>query len=104
VADDFAPILQLGGASWSKAVNPIQQRGLEAVYNGGGTPEDDAQISLLWLKAYGAGAVVISGPDSQEYWKPYPHPEKFEGVLPLLWRAEDVSIFVCHRTPLRWRM
>jgi len=92
-ADDFAPILQLGGASWSKAMNPIQQRGLEAVYNGGGTPENDARISLLWLKAYGAGAVVISGPDSQEYWKPYAHPGKFEGVLPLLWHAEDVSIY-----------
>ena len=36
---------------------------------------------------------MISGPDSQEYWKPYAHPGKFEGVLPLLWRAEDVSIY-----------
>ncbi len=97
-ANAFTDVVQLSGSSWSTAPNPVQQRGVNAVYNGGATSEEDARVSLLWMKAYGAGAVAISGPHSQEYWKPYSHPAKFEGVLPVLWRADDVTIY---RVPLR---
>jgi hypothetical protein len=45
------------------------------------------------MKAYGVTAVAVSGPNSREYWKPFFHPTKFEGMLPVLWRAEDVTIY-----------
>ena len=81
-------------------MNPVQQLGVAAVYNGGATPEQDARISLAWLKAFGVGAIAVSGPQSQEYWKPYAHPTKFEGVLPTLWRTDDVIMYrVPQRTP-----
>src|SRR5207248_3803560 len=59
---------------------------------------EDRHLTLTWLKAYGVGAVAISGKDSQEYWKPFTHPEKFEGVLPALWTEGGVTIY---RVPLR---
>jgi hypothetical protein len=97
-ANAFTDIAQFSGSSWSKALNPVQQRAVDAVYNGGATPEEDARVSPPWLKAYGVGAIAVSGPRSQEYWKPYAHPAKFEGVLPVLWRADDVTLY---RVPLR---
>jgi hypothetical protein len=92
-ANAFTDVSQFAGAAWSEAMNPVQQLGVDAVYNGGATAEEDARVSLAWLKAFGVGAIAISGPNSQEYWKPYSHPNKFEGLLPVLWRADDVAIY-----------
>lgn len=92
-ANAFTEIQQFGGGSWSAAASQIQQRGVAALYNGGPTPELDSRISLAWLKAFGVGAVAVSGPKSQEFWKPFAHPTKFEGVLPVLWREDDVTIY-----------
>ena len=75
-ANAFTGIVQFSGSSWSKAINPVQQLGVDAVYNGGQTPGEDARVSLAWLKAYGVGAVAISDPPSRAYWKPYAHPAK----------------------------
>ena len=47
--------------------------------------------ALLWLKAYGAQAIAVVGPNSQEFFRPYAHPEAFREALPELWReGEDV--------------
>jgi hypothetical protein len=92
-AGAFTDIEQLGGGSWSVAYNPVLQRAVEAIYNGGDTAEEDARVSIAWLKAFGAGAVVVSGPKSQEYWKGFAHPAKFDGTLPTLWSEDDVTIY-----------
>jgi hypothetical protein len=92
-ANAFSDVKQFSGSSWSKAMNPVQQLGVAAIYNGASTPEQDARISLLWLKAFGVGAIAVDGPSSQEFWKPYTHPSKFEGVLPVLWRMDDVTMY-----------
>jgi hypothetical protein len=97
-ADDFTDVWQFSGSSWSQAYNQSQQRGLAAVYNGGDTPQQDARIALDWLRAFGVGAIAVSGPNSHEYWKPFVHPAKFEGLLPVLWHEEDVTIY---RVPQR---
>jgi hypothetical protein len=96
-ADAFADIEQLGGGSWSTAYNLVQQRAKAGIYNGGETDEADARVSIAWLKAFGAGAVAVSGPKSQEFWKVYAHPTKFDGRLPVLWSEDDVTIY---RVPL----
>ncbi len=57
----------------------------------------EAEYSILWLKAYGARAVGVSGPRSTEYFKPYSNPKKFEGVLPVLWRDGDDAIYQVSR-------
>ena len=92
-ANNFTDIWQLSGSSWSQAYNQAQQRGLASIYNGGDTPQQDARVALDWLGAFGVGAIAVSGPNSQEYWKPFTHPAKFESLLPVLWRADDVTIY-----------
>jgi len=89
----FTPLQQFTGSSWSMAYNPIQQRGQDAAFFAAEAPEQDARISLAWLKAYGVGAVCVVGPKSPEFWKPYRHPQKYEGQLPVLWRADDTAIY-----------
>jgi hypothetical protein len=100
-ANAFTELQQFSGSSWSMPYNLTQQRGLREIYKGGETAERDARVSLAWLKAYGAGAVGVSGPHSSEFWKSYiVHPAKFEGILPVLWREDDVTIYrVPQRTP-----
>jgi hypothetical protein len=84
------------------AYSQTQQRALAAIYRG----DDD---SVAWLQAYGATAVVVSSPASKVYWKPYAHPEIFEGVLPVLWSEEGVTVYRVPRgsrlpeTVLSWR-
>jgi len=89
----YTDIPQFSGGSWSTAYSQIQQRAVAAVYNGGGTPEQDTRAGLVWLKAFGVGAVVVSGPKSEEFWKPFAHPAEFERLLPVLWREDDVTIY-----------
>lgn len=94
----FSDSPQFSGSSWSIAYNHTQQRGLEAIYKGGDTAERDARVSLAWLKAFGVGAVAISSPDSEEFWKGFAHPTKFDGVLQTLWSEGGVTIY---RVPQR---
>jgi hypothetical protein len=83
----FSAVPQFSGGSWSIAYSQIQQTGLNSVYSGG------ARQALAWLKAFGVGAAGISSPDSQEFWKGFSPPQKFEGVLPVLWRESGVTIY-----------
>jgi hypothetical protein len=96
-ANAFADIQQLGGGSWSVAYNQVQQRAIQGIYNGGETADEDARVSIAWSKAFGTGAIVVSGPKSQETWKRFTHPTKFEGLLPALWSEDDVTVY---RVPL----
>jgi hypothetical protein len=52
-----------------------------------------AEASIFWLKAFGARAIAVSGPQSTQHFKAFAHPQKFDGVLPLLWREGGDSIY-----------
>jgi hypothetical protein len=79
---------QLSGGSYSTTPNQSQQKAMAEILT---SPE--AATSILWLKAFGVQAVTVSGPQSTEFWKPYRNPKKFDGLLPLLWREDDVTIY-----------
>jgi hypothetical protein len=57
----------------------------------------DGAVARDWLRIYGCDAVIVSGPASEEQFKPYVYPRKFDGVLPLLWRENDVAIYAVPR-------
>lgn len=97
-ANTFTDIQQFTGESFTMAVNQVQQRADTAIVFGTAGIPAEMRMMLAWLKAYGVGAVATSGKGSDEFWKPYPHPDKFEGVLPVLWRSGGVTIY---RVPLR---
>ena len=97
-ANTFTSLQQFTGGSFSMATNQVQQRADTAIGFGVADVHDDARLTLTWLKAFGVGAIAISGKDSQEYWRAFGHPEKFTGVLPALWSEGGVTIY---RVPLR---
>jgi len=98
-ANAFTDLEQFAGGAWTVAYNQVQQRANFGIYNAGDTPEEDARVSTIWLKAFGTGAVAVSGPNSHEVWKArFAHPTKFAGRLPALWSEDDVTIY---RVPLR---
>jgi hypothetical protein len=83
----YSRVPQFSGGSWSMAYNPVQQ-----FANDGVQAVEDTREPLLWLKAYGVGAVCVVGPGSPEFWKTMHYPRKFDG-LRVLWREDDTTIF-----------
>ena len=70
------------------------------IYTDANAGDRGAEYSLVWLKTFGARAISVSGPGSEQYYKAFAHPRKFDGVLPLLWRDHDDSIYaVPSRSP-----
>jgi hypothetical protein len=75
------------------APNWIQQVAVYTIYSGQNAGPQDAAISLLWLKAFGCGAIVVPGRDSQDHYHAVANPDKFDGLLPLVWRESGESIY-----------
>jgi hypothetical protein len=92
----FTATPQLGGGSYSTTPNWNLQNAIRTTVTSTGT--EGARMSLLWLKAFGVQAVAVTGPESKEFWGPNADPKKFDGLLPVLWRQEGVTIY---RVPLR---
>lgn len=63
------------------------------IYTGENAGSRDAEVSVLWLKAFGCHAIYVPGPMSRVVTHPFAHPEKFQGVLPVLWHQEDDTIY-----------
>ncbi len=96
--DTFTSMEQLSAQPYTTAPNWEQQIAMYTIYVGQNAGDRDGDFSLLWLKAFGVQAVAVPGPQSPEYWKPFTKPRKFEGMLPVLWREDDTTIY---RVPQR---
>ena len=68
-----------------------------AIYTGQNAGRNDTRFSILWLKAYGADAIGVSGRHSTEVFHPFWNPYKFEGVLPVVWRDGDNAVYDLER-------
>ncbi len=91
--NNFSDVPQLLGGADPMLPNPMMRIIGYVLYSGISDQARDAQVSILWLKAFGAHAVVVPGPASSEYFKPFANPGKFEGVLPVLWREAGDTIY-----------
>jgi len=63
------------------------------IMSGDSAGSHDAEYSVLWMKALGVHAVVVSGPGSTEIYHVFHDPKKFEGVLASVWRNRDDVIY-----------
>jgi hypothetical protein len=84
---------QLGAEHEPFSPNLMADIAVYTIYTGQNAADRDAEYSILWLKAFGCHAITVPGPQSREDYRPFRNPRKFEGVLPLLWRDEDDSIY-----------
>jgi hypothetical protein len=98
-AEVFTRVPQLGGQQYPTAPNFSQQVAVYIVDTGQNAGARDGAVSILWLKAFGARAIAVPGPQSPEYWHLVADPRKFEGVLPVLWRERDTTIYLVSDGP-----
>lgn len=71
--------------------NEVMKIALYTIFQG--PRENDGATSILWLKAMGVHAVSVPGPDSDEFYKPFVNPQKFDGLLPVLWKEGGNTIY-----------
>jgi hypothetical protein len=71
----------------------VEEAATYAIFSGENAGDRDAETSILWLKAFGCHAIYVPGPSSRVDGKPFNHPYKFDGVLPVLWHEEDDTIY-----------
>jgi hypothetical protein len=84
---------QLHGGHDQHTVNPFIPIADFTIRTGMNSGARDAEYAVFWLKAYGAHSVAVPGPKSTEYYRTFANPRKFEGVLPVLWREGDDTIY-----------
>jgi hypothetical protein len=89
----FTDVPQMGGCCDQGIPNQEDRIAVYTIYTGQNAGPRDAEISLAWLKAYGAAAIGVTGPNSAEYFKPYWNPRKFDHILPEAWHQGDNTIF-----------
>jgi hypothetical protein len=71
----------------------VEEAATYAIYTGENAGDRDAEVSILWLKAFGCHAIYVPGASSRLYLSRFIHPYKFEGVLPVLWHEQDDTIY-----------
>ncbi len=84
---------QLSAGHDPTAPNWMQRVAVFIVYTGLNAGAHDAEDSIFWLKAFGTHTVYVPGPASREHYHPIVNPHKFDGLLPVLWRDEDDTIY-----------
>ncbi|MDQ6664664.1 MAG: hypothetical protein M3Z23_09755 [Acidobacteriota bacterium] len=87
----FTDTPQLGGGFDQGVVNPRDRMAHYIILSGENAGELDAEISILWMRAFGIQAVALGG-------RPFTNPRKFDSILPLVWREKEASIY---RVPQR---
>ncbi len=94
----FTDTPQFAGGFDQGAVNPLLTHARYQILSGENAGEQEGEVAVLWLKAFGVDAVAVSGPASKEVFKPFRNPRKFDGLLPELRREGDDVIY---RVPRR---
>lgn len=96
----FTDVPQVAGCCENGIPSMAHRIATFVIYSGLNAGDRDATVSTLWLQAYGAHAVGVTGKHSTEPYKPFVNPEKFNGVLRELWRdGDDVIYEVPQRSP-----
>lgn len=89
----FTDTPQFAGGFDQGVVNRLYPAIHFQVLSGMNAGPQEGQVAADWLKAYGVHAVSVSGLRSEETFKPYTNPHKFEGLLPVLWQDKDDVIY-----------
>lgn len=85
----FSDNPQVRGGSDQGAVHPFWHYASYQVREG-----DDPKVGLAWLKALNVSYIVVSGPESAEFYKEdYQFPRKFEGVLEPQYQKNGDTIY-----------
>ncbi len=96
----FVDVPQMSGGFEQGGINLMIPYFRHQIWSGENAGKREGEIAVLALRAFGVDAVAVSGPASQEVYKPFWNPKKFEGLLPEAWRdGDDVIYTVPRRSP-----
>jgi hypothetical protein len=96
----FADNPQMSAGHEPSTPNWVQHVAVYTINSGQNAGAQDGPISILWLQAFGCGAIVLPGRGSKDHYHAIANPDKFDGLLPLLWRDSGDSIYrVPQRSP-----
>lgn len=94
----FSDTPQMVGCCDQSIPSSAHRLAFTSIYDGHLAGTHDAEDSILWLKAYGTTVIAVPGPASKEFFKSFQNPRKFEGVLPVVWKEDDMTLY---RVPVR---
>jgi hypothetical protein len=89
----FTSTPQMGGFFDQSISNPEDRIGSYVVSAGYGSDRESADYALLWLQSWAADAIVVGGPNSANAYKDFGFPNRFRGVLPVVWSKGDDAIY-----------
>ncbi len=90
----FSDTPELSGGFDNGEVNQMVRVAHYIVTSGDGAGDRAAEIAILWLKAMGVHAAAVAGPNTTQPYRDFRNPKMFDGVLPLLWRDGDDSVYL----------
>lgn len=89
----FTDVPQYAGGFDQGNINPVFPGFHYQILSSDGAGTQDGVLAVLALQAVGVDAIGVSGPHSQEAFKPFRNPAKFDGLLPVVWREGDDVIY-----------
>lgn len=89
----FTDLPQFSGGFDQGVVNPNFAAVHYQLLSGENAGERRGEVAVTVLKAFGVDAVGVSGPRSQETFKPVRNPGKYDGLLAELWRDGDDVLY-----------
>jgi hypothetical protein len=92
-ANSFTDTPQMNGGFDQGIANTMLPHAHFQVLSGMGAGTREGEVGKAWLEAFGVGTVVVSGPESEEVFKPFAKPRKFEGVLPEIARIDGNVVY-----------
>ncbi len=93
----FTRVVQLRGGMDQGATNPWWAHVTYQINKG-----EDGELAVLWAKALGLRYIVVNYPDSTVDYKDYQHPDKFEGLLPEVYRVRGDVVFEVPNCPTEY--
>jgi hypothetical protein len=91
--NDFTDTPQMTGGHDPMQPNFLMRSAPFQIYSGMGAEADEGNVAVLWMKAFGTRAIYVPGPKSEEFYKPFRNPAKFDGILPVLWHEGGDTIY-----------
>ena len=89
----FGDTPQVSGFFDQSLTNPFDRHASFLLSNGFQSDKESAEYSLLWLKAFAAGAIHIEGPGSADFYQDFRFPNRFQGMLPVLWSKGGDTVY-----------
>ena len=84
---------QVTGCCLPGMPNPLSWIVGYAIASGDGAGIHDEEYSELWLRTWGAQALLEGGPATRDSFHDWKHPHKFDQAFPLLWQQGDDRIY-----------